>query len=206
MAQIGWLEVDKIEHSGSADVKVTAEENTGRSSKTQILVWSGEGGVANIERTVIQQGKSEFVQIPSSEYSVPQIGGNITVTGTSNSKTLTIDKRNTGTLDIETPTVYYIGNTEIENGKGDDNDPGKDHEYTFQIVFNNIPANGGIEDKTVEFIVWGSNTNINDWFTIKSSKASASLSVTPELITLNAEGGTGTFRVESNVEWSVKGK
>lgn len=203
MAKISWLELSKVEGDGDATVNVSALEHTGRSDREITLVWWGDN-VTPVNRKVKQLGKAEFVKIPDTEYTISQTGGTLSISGTSNSKTLYFSKQGSGTLNIDTPTTYYIGSTVIKNGEGHEGDPGKDQEYEFRIVFD-IPANEGLVDKTVDFMICGNNTDIKDYFTIKSSKASATLSVTPEEgFILNAAGGTAVFEVDSNIHWKIK--
>lgn len=207
MEKIGWLELDKTSGSSSGTVIVKAEAHTGRLDKEQTLVWVAKGveGIPDVPRTVKQLGKSEFVNIPNIRYEVSQAGGTLTITGTSNAKTLTFDVINNA-INMEVPNVYFIGNTEIDNGKGHPDDPGKANQYEFKLVFNNIPSNSGVEDKIATLKIWGSNTNIIDSCTIVSSASSAILTVTPEIITLNADGGTGEFTITSNIGWEIKGQ
>lgn len=210
MADIAtWLNLSTLAGRGDGSVNVSAVENTGRSEREQTLVWyNKEGLVTSVNRKVKQLGRDEFVEIPDSEYSISQLGGVLSIIGTSNSKKLSFSINSGNSIGITTPGSYFISNKEITNGQGHPDDPGNTQQYEFRITFT-IPPNEGFEDKIATLTVKCNDESVSDSCTIKSSKSSPALSVTPEEIILSASGKAEEgqyFDVKSNIEWSIRGQ
>ena len=63
MAKANWVKVDPSQGSGDATVNVSSNtEHTGRVARTTTLTWKA-ANVADIQRTVNQAGKPEYVDI-----------------------------------------------------------------------------------------------------------------------------------------------
>lgn len=61
MAKANWVKVNPSQGSGDATVNVSSvSEHTGRVFRTSVLTWKA-ANVADIQRTVNQAGKPEFV-------------------------------------------------------------------------------------------------------------------------------------------------
>lgn len=63
MAKANWVKVNPSQGSGNATVNVSStSEHTGRVLRTTILTWKA-ANVADVQRTVNQAGKPEYVDI-----------------------------------------------------------------------------------------------------------------------------------------------
>ena len=85
MAKANWVKVNPSQGSGNATVNVSSNgEHTGRVARTSILTWKA-ANVADIQRTVNQAGKPEYVDIADAA-SADKAGKVVTISGVSNSK------------------------------------------------------------------------------------------------------------------------
>ena len=89
MAYAQWLVPSKTSGSGNDTVNVTAgADNTGRNSRQTTMTFKA-ANCPDVERTVIQAGKPEFVTIESAK-SVDKAGvATLTISGVTNSSKLT---------------------------------------------------------------------------------------------------------------------
>ena len=88
MAKANWVKVNPSQGSGNATVNVSSTaEHTGRVFRSTILTWKA-ANVENIQRTVNQAGKPEFVDVADAA-SADKAGKVVTISGVSNSKKLT---------------------------------------------------------------------------------------------------------------------
>lgn len=91
MAYASWVEPNKTSGSGNDTVSWTGSNHTGRSSRTTTATFSASG-VESKTLTIIQAGKTEFVDIDDAG-AVAKSGGTVTISGTSNSSKLTFADR-----------------------------------------------------------------------------------------------------------------
>jgi hypothetical protein len=153
MAYAQWLTPSKTSGSGNDTVNVTAgADNTGRNSR-QTTVTFKAANCQDVERTVIQAGKPEFVTIESAK-SVDKAGvATLTITGTTNSSKLTFALASGGSLPLTLPSSYNANSVSTDNGAAISGDPGASAEFPFSIAFTNIGANPTITARSVQLIV-----------------------------------------------------
>lgn len=205
MAYASWLILSKTSGSGNDTVSVTAgSNNTGRNARSTQMTYSAPN-CTPVVRTVLQSGKPEFVNIESAK-SVAEGGvTTLTITGTSNSSKLTFSL-GTGDLTLTLPTKYTANSVETNNGTAITGDPGAAQEYSFSISFSNIGANATIAAKTRQLIVTD-NAGNTATCTITQAAGDATLSVSPESVTLDWNAATAetsaSFTVTSNTNWTV---
>jgi hypothetical protein len=146
-----------------------------------------------------EEAKPEFVSIEN--VSASKGGGNVTVTGTSNSSKLTF-ALGTGSLVISLPNTYSAGGTGTTNGATIAGDPGASAQFSFSLVIS-VPANTttGALTKTVTVTANGGQQATS---TISQAAGDPTLSVTPTSITLTAEGTAVSVTVTSNTNWTVE--
>lgn len=200
MAKANWVKVTPSQGSGNATVNVASTApHTGRVARTTILTWKA-ANVANVERTVNQAGKPEYVDIDDAA-SADKAGKVVTISGTSNSKKLTFSL-GTGDLEITLPSNYTANSVSTANGANISGDPGAAAEYPFSIQFN-VPANESIAAKTRQIIVTDEAGN-RDVCTLTSAAGDAYLNVQLGEIELDYMGTAVTVTVESNTTWSIE--
>lgn len=200
MAKADWLKVQPSSGSGNATVNVSSNgEHSGRVARTTILTWKA-ANVADVERTVNQAGKPEYVDIADSA-SADKAGKNVTISGVSNSKKLTF-ALGTGDLQISLPTNYTANSVSTQNGVAIAGDPGASAEYNFSIVIN-VPANESITAKTRQIIVTNEGGQ-QDVCLLTSAAGDAYVTIAEGDIELDYKGTAVSVAVESNTTWTVE--
>lgn len=205
MAYASWLVPSKVSGSGNDTVNVSAgSNNTGRNARTTTVTFKA-ANCSDVERTVSQSGKPEFVTIDSTK-SVAKGGvTTLTISGTSNSSKLTFSL-GTGELTLTLPSSYTANSTSTNNGAAIAGDPGASSEYAFSIAFANIAANPTTEARSRQLIVTD-NAGTTATCTITQAAGDATLSVSPASVTLDwnsySESTSESFTVTSNTNWTV---
>jgi hypothetical protein len=207
MAYAQWLVPSKTSGSGNDTVNVTAgADNTGRNSR-QTTVTFKAANCQDVERTVIQAGKPEFVTIESAK-SVDKAGvATLTITGTTNSSKLTFALASGGSLPLTLPSSYNANSVSTDNGAAISGDPGASAEFPFSIAFTSISANPTIAARSVQLIVTD-NAGNTATCTITQAAGDATLSVSPASVQLDWNAATAetsaSFTVTSNTNWTIE--
>lgn len=200
MAKASWLSVSPASGSGNGNVSVsTSAAHTGRTARNTQLTFKA-AGVSDQAVTVNQAGKPEFVEMQSSA-SASKSGGNVTITGTTNSKKLNFTL-GTGQLSITLPGSYSANSVTTNNNVNIAGDPGANAEFSFSIVIS-VPENSGVSELTKQVIVSveGGQTKT---CTLTQAAGDATLSVSPATLELAWEGTAKSVTVTSNTNWSVE--
>jgi hypothetical protein len=207
MAYAQWLVPSKTSGSGNDTVNVTAgADNTGRNSRQTTMTFKA-ANCPDVERTVIQAGKPEFVTIESAK-SVDKAGvATLTITGTTNSSKLTFALASGGSLPLTLPSSYNANSVSTDNGAAISGDPGASAEFPFSIAFTNIGANPTITARSVQLIVTD-NAGNTATCTITQAAGDATLSVSPASVQLDWNAATAetsaSFTVTSNTNWTIE--
>lgn len=200
MAKANWVKVNPSQGSGDATVNVSSTaEHTGRVLRTTILTWKA-ANVADIQRTVNQAGKPEYVDIADAA-SADKAGKAATISGVSNSKKLTFSL-GTGDLVITLPSSYTANSLNTQNGATISGDPGAAAEYNFSIVIT-VPANEDITAKTRQIIVTDEGGH-QDVCTLTSAAGDAYVTIAEGDIELDYLGTPVAVEVKSNTTWSIE--
>lgn len=200
MAKANWIKVNPSQGSGNATVNVSSNtEHTGRVLRTTILTWKA-ANVADIQRTVNQAGKPEYVDIADAA-SADKAGKVVTISGVSNSKKLTFSLGN-GDLNISLPSSYTANSLSTQNGANISGDPGAAAEYNFSITIT-VPANEDITAKTRQIIVTDEGGH-QDFCTLTSAAGDAYVTIAEGDIELDYLGTPVTVEVKSNTTWSIE--
>lgn len=201
MAKPSWLTTDPNSGSGNGSISNTATAHTGREVRTGTVTVTASGVSEPKTYSVTQKAKQEFVSFDNGiEMSAPKAGGAVTVLGKSNSAALTYAW--VGTVsDVEIPAQYKANGALTNNGEAISGDPGATAEYASSIELT-LPANGTIEEvsRVIKVTAQGGQ---EAQITIKQAAGDAFLNVTPNTITLEADGSAVSVTVESNTTWTV---
>lgn len=200
MAKASWVSVVPSSGSGNGSVAVSSTaEHTGREARQSVITFTA-ANCEDVARTVLQAGKPEFTTFDSTSVAVDKTGGTITITGVSNSSTLTFTL-GTGDLSIELPSTYTANSVSTENGAAIAGDPGTDAEFPFSITID-VPENTTIEAESVQVIVTDAagNTSV---ITISETAGDPYLRVEEGDINLDYLGTAVDVAVESNTTWEV---
>ena len=201
MGYASWLTPSKLSGSGNDTVNVSANaNNTGRNARTTNITFSAVG-VEDVVRTVSQTGKPEFGTFNNSSASSDKAGGTLTLSGTSNSSSLTFSK-GTDNIGLTIPESYTAAGITTTNGADITGDPGATQEYAWSIQFT-IPANTGVDPLTCQIVVTD-DAGHTSTCTITLAAGDATLSVTPASVELPWDGSTSaSFTVTSNTNWTI---
>ena len=207
MAKAAWLTVSPMSGSGNQTIQNSGTEHTGRLQRTTTVTGIASGVSPNRTYTVIQQPKSEFVSFDESEVSVAKTGGNLTITGKSNSAKLTFtivdpnDDEND--LVLELPANYTAGGSSTANGVEITGDPGATAEYEFSIQFTGIAANTTINELTAAVKVEADGGQTSQ-VTVKQTAGDPTFEFGQNSITLTAAGTAVSNTVVSNTSWTLE--
>lgn len=204
-ATLGWADVNPASGNGKTTISVsTAAPYTGRVQRSQGLSITATGVADASAVTVKQAAKPEFVDLQANA-TVDKAGGTLTINGTSNSAKLTfaLTPAADNPLALTLPSSYTVSGASVNNGAAITGDPGASAEYSFGLVFANIPANLTINDLTASLTATteGGQT---DTCPITQSAGDPTLSVAPTEVTIPADGSAVTFVVDTNTAFQIK--
>lgn len=200
MAYASWVNPNKVSGSGNDTVSWTGSEHTGRDSRTTTATFAASG-VESKTLTIIQAGKTEFVDI-SDTATVDKTGGTLTISGTSNSSKLTFSLTGQNGIGLVLPATYLANSVQTNNGAAIAGDPGAAQEYTFSITFTGIDENTTISSLVSQLTVTD-NAGHTDTCTITQAAGDAYLTISPTTINLTAEGTAVSVTVSSNTSWTI---
>lgn len=200
MAKADWVKVNPSQGSGNATVNVSSTaEHSGRVARQTVLTWKA-ANVQNVQRTVNQAGKPEYVDIDDAA-SADKAGKVVTIAGISNSKVLTFSLGQ-GDLEVALPESYTANSLTTQNGVAVSGDPGALAEYPFAIVIN-VPANEGVDVLTRQIIVTDEGGH-QDVCTLTLAAGDAYVIVQEGDIELDYLGTPVSVSVESNTTWTIE--
>lgn len=158
MAKPSWLTINPSSGNGNGTIQFSGTEHTGRVARIYVATVSNTK-TADCTVNVSQTAKAEFVTMQATA-SPAKTGGDLTITGSSNSTKLTFTwKQNPApTLVLEIPASYTAGGTSTPNGTAITGDPGATAQYSFSIKFT-IPANTTIGQLTATLVVTDAGGN-----------------------------------------------
>lgn len=207
MAKAAWLTVSPMSGSGNQTLQNTGTEHTGREQRTTTVTGIASGVTPNRTYTVIQQPKAEFVSFDQSEVSVAKEGGTLTITGKSNSASLTFSivdpNDDENDLSLTLPENYTAGGSSTANGEEITGDPGATAEYEFSIQFTGILANTTINELTAAVKVEAAGGQ-NAQVLVKQTAGDPTFEFGQESITLTSAGTAVTNTVVSNTSWTIE--
>lgn len=200
MAKASWVKVGPSQGSGNATVNVSSlSEHSGRKVRTTILTWKA-ANVEDIQRTVKQAGKPEFVDIADS-ISADKEGKVVTIGGITNSQKLTFSF-GIGDLVLTLPSTYNANSVSTNNGSIIAGDPGALAQFPFTISIT-VPANTEITPKTRQLIVTDEAGN-QDVCVITSAAGDAYVTVAEGDIELDYIGSPVAVQILSNTNWTIE--
>ena len=198
MAKPSWVTINPTTGSNNGTVNISGATHSGRTQRSGNITFKAEGA-ADVVRPVKQAGRTEFVTV--NNVSVPKAGGNVTITGKSNSSKLNFEL-GAGDIAVTLPVTYSANGENTTNNVAIAGDPGAGAEYEFSMTLA-IPKNTTVAGKTRKITVtaMGGQTATA---TISQEKGDAVLSVAQENILLDAAGTAVTVSVVSNTNWTVE--
>lgn len=200
--KFGFVTVDPVSGSGDQAVNFSGEKHTGRLQRTINLTVTTNGG-AKKALVVNQAAAAEVVRSDSPNASVQKTGGNVTITGKSNSTKLTfaVTPAEENGLTLQLPANYTAAGKTTANGAVIADDPGASGEFVWSITISNVPANVTIEELTATLKVTaagGQTANV----TVTQTAGDSTIELDKETINLDVNGTQQTVNVTSNDSWT----
>lgn len=200
MAKASWLTVDPMSGSGNDTLNNTAPEHTGREARETTVTGTAIGVSSPDTYVAEQEGKAEFIQFDNgAEMSAPKDGGQISVTGKSNSAKLVFSQ--VGGSDLEIAENYTAGGKSTANGEAIAGDPGADAQYNFSVNVT-LPENSTTEERTFTLQV-NNGGSVSQQIVIKQAAGEAYFRFSKDKITIPQAGGSASVGVESNTTWTI---
>lgn len=152
---------------------------------------------------VNQAAAAEAVRPDSPNASVQKTGGNVTITGKSNSTELTfaVTSAEENGLTLLLPANYTAAGKTTANGAAIADDPGAVGEFVWSITISDVPANATIDELTATLIVTaagGQTSNV----TVTQAAGDSTIGLDNEVINLDVNGTQQTVNVTSNDSWT----
>lgn len=202
--KFGFVTVDPVSGSGDQAVSISGDKYTGRLERTANLIVVTNGGVQKA-LVVNQAAAAESVTSDSPTATVAKTGGNVTITGKSNSTKLTFAatpaKENGLTLQL--PENYTAAGKQTANGAIIADDPGATGEFVWSITISNVPANVSIGELVAMLSVTAAGGQ-KAQVTITQAAGDSTLEIDKETINLDVNGSAQTVNVTSNDKWTWK--
>lgn len=202
--KFGFVTVDPVSGSGDQAVSISGDKYTGRLERTANLIVVTNGGVQKA-LVVNQAAAAESVTSDSPTATVAKTGGNVTITGKSNSTKLTFAatpaKENGLTLQL--PENYTAAGKRTANGAIIADDPGATGKFVWSITISNVPANVSIEELVATLSVTAAGGQ-KAQVTITQAAGDSTLEIDKKTINLDVNGSAQTVNVTSNDEWTWK--
>lgn len=187
----------------TATLNVQCPENTGRAQRTQDFQVTV--GTAHETVSTLQYGAATFVRWSNTgTTTVSKDTTSLSLTGYSNSSTLSFSTNSAGGLSVTIGTVRWMEANATDTGSNGTalsginvtGDPGATRQYKFVVALT-FAANAGATAKTCTVTVTGAGTGVTSTATI-SQGGEAYLTVSPASLTATAASGTQTFTVSTN--------
>ena len=198
LQKFGFVTVDPVSGSGDQAVNFSGEKHTGRLQRTINLTVTTNGG-AKKALVVNQAAAAEAVRSDSPNASVQKTGGNVTITGKSNSTKLTfaVTSAKENGLTLQLPANYTAAGKTTANGAVIADDPGAAGEFVWSITISDVPANVTIEELTATLKVTaagGQTANV----TVTQAAGDSTIELDKEIINLDVNGTQQTVNVTAN--------
>lgn len=202
--KFGFVTVDPVSGSGDQAVSISGDKYTGRLERTANLIVVTNGGVQKA-LVVNQAAAAESVTSDSPTATVAKTGGNVTITGKSNSTKLTFaaTPAEENGLTLQLPENYTAAGKQTANGAVIADDPGATGEFVWSITISNVPANVTIEELVATLSVTAAGGQ-KAQVTITQAAGDSTLEIDKETINLDVNGSAQTVNVTSNDEWTWK--
>lgn len=197
-----FVTVDPVSGSGDQAVNFSGEKYTGRIQRSINLAVTTNGG-AKKALVVNQVAAAEVVRPDSPDVYVQKTGGDVTITGKSNSTRLTfaVTPAEKNGLTLQLPANYTADGKTTANGTAIADDPGAAGEFVWSITISDVPDNVTIKELTATLKVTaagGQAANV----TVTQAAGDSTIELDKETIDLDAKGAQQTVNVTSNDSWT----
>lgn len=191
--------------SGNTPLKIKAKTaNLGnRVAQTDTYTVTATGVAPNKTYTVTLVAASEFVSFDEgTEISVAKTGGNVTITGTSNSSKLTFTKGAGSIITADIAAIKYeASGIQTTNGAAITGDPGAKAKYVFTLTLT--ASSNGTTSERIQQITVTANGSQTKTITLKQAVGDAYLNLSDTAIEVPQDGTEVTINVTTNTTFSI---
>lgn len=193
--------------SGDTTLSVRAEIANKGNRLTQVATFDVEApGVAEKQTFIVNHLPAvEFVEFDNINPAVEKTGGNVTITGRSNSTKITFSKGIGDIIPAEISAIKYLANgTQATNGVDIEGDPGAKAAYIFSLTLV-ANANTTISSRTQQIIVTASGGQ-RAVCTLNQTEGDPTLVVEPTVVNVPQDGTAVEVQVRTNTTFTVTPK
>lgn len=191
--------------SGNTPLKIKAKiANLGnRVSQTDTYTVTATGVTPNKTYTATLVAAPEFVSFDEgAEMSIVKTGGNVTITGTSNSSKLTFTKGEGSVITADISAIKYTASgVNTTNGTAITGDPGAKAKYAFSLTLT-ASQNGTTSERTQQITVTANGSQTKT-ITLKQAVGDAYINLSDAAIEVPQDGTEVTINVTTNTTFSI---
>lgn len=187
--------------SGNTALKVSAIANRGNrltQSATFKVATPGDGPSAQF--TANHVAAEEFITPANLNPAVPKDGGQITISGTSNSPKLTFAP-GSGSIISGKITTYQANGSSATSGEAITGDPGATASYNWSVSIQTT-ENPTVEKRTQTLVISGDGADPVT-VTLTQAVGDAELSLNPDTVNIPQAGTAQTVQVITNTTFTV---
>ena len=201
------IQVNPSTGSGDTQLSLTASPANPGNRVKQVTTFNvqADGVDAPVVLTANLLPKAEFVSFDNgTTQAVDKTGGQITITGKSNSAMLKFSKGAGDIIAADIAAIEYEANgSPATSGVAIDGDPGATAQYVFTLTLQ-AAANETIEARTQQIVVECQTTSVKATITLNQTAGDPELSIEPTSVDVPQDGSPVTVQVQSNTTWTVE--
>lgn len=191
--------------SGNTSLKIKAKTaNLGnRVAQTDTYTVTATGVTPNKTYTATLVAAPEFVSFDEgTEMAVVKTGGNVTITGTSNSSKLTFTKGGGSVITADISAIKYTASgVQTTNGAAITGDPGAKAKYAFTLTLT-ASSNSTTSERTQQITVTANGSQTKT-ITLKQAAGDAYINLSETTIEVPQDGTEVTINVTTNTTFSI---
>lgn len=187
--------------SGNTALSVSATPNRGNrvtQSATFKVATPGDG--PSDQFTANHVAAAEFITPANMNPAVPKDGGQVTITGTSNSPKLTFAP-GAGSIISGTITTYTANGSSATSGEAITGDPGATTSYNWSVTIQTT-ENPTVEERTQTLVISGDGVDPVT-LTLTQAVGDAELTLSPDSVNIPQAGTAQTVQVTTNTTFTV---
>lgn len=187
--------------SGNTALSVSATPDRGNrvtQSATFKVATPGDG--PSDQFTANHVAAEEFITPANMNPAVPKDGGQVTITGTSNSSKLTFTP-GAGSIIEGTITEYTANGSPATSGEAISGDPGATAKYNWSVTIQTT-ENPTVEQRTQTLVISGDGVDPVT-LTLTQAVGDAELTLSPDSVNIPQAGTAQTVQVTTNTTFTV---
>jgi hypothetical protein len=193
--------------SGDTTLQVKAETANRGNRVVQLASFEVEGAGVSAKKQFVANHlpAEEFIEFDNNSPAVDKGGGNITLTGKSNSQNITFSKGTGAIISAEISAIKFTANgVEATSGVNISGDPGAKAKYSFRLTL--IAAENETIEARTQQIIAKANGGQKATATLKQTAGDPFIEVAPTKIDVPQNGSAVQVTVDTNTTFTVTPK